>query len=204
MDDINAACPGWSGPQHWRFFEHILRNNTIKDVLMLGVYMGRDLAYLSAIARELHRPIALTGVDLFADVPGADWLPSQSSMTWQQAHGAEPPSIERAMDCLRRAGEWDGVSLVRALAQDFLQGTECGQYDFIYVDTSHDYQTTADVIDLAMPHLRESGVIAGDDFSNQGTWGVKRAVEERFENPAIHSGWIWQVRKNDYQKAVMA
>ena len=188
---INSVCRGYSRARHWHTFKRILAEHPhIRDVCMLGVYFGRDIAYLAEIFRQLERDFQIVGVDLFADVPGADWPGEKHALSWEEAGFGPPPSKEAAMANLRQLDLADHVELVQAPMQDFLRETE-RRFDFIYIDVAHDYETTVEAIRLAAARLRPGGLLGGDDFSNQGTWGVKRAVIELCPDYDLHHGWIW-------------
>lgn len=190
-EQIDAICPGWSTEHHWNFFGCCIRETPVRRifrVLMLGVYMGRDIAYIGELARQNNRPIEITGVDLFSDTPGADWLPSQKDMTWQQAHGIAAPTMQSARDKIQACGVV--AKLIEGDALEFLNRSQVW-WDLIYIDISHDYNTTAKAISLAKPRLFKGGIIAGDDYMDSGTWGVKSAVDERF--PVVETyGPIWK------------
>ncbi len=71
-------------------------------------------------------------------------------------------------------------------------------FDLVYIDISHDYESTRDAIAAAMKAIRPSGFLCGDDYSNQATWGVKRGVDEAFAKPRVHGNWIWTANASDY------
>lgn len=195
---IDAVCPGWSGRVQWRTFRALLGSNPhIRRICMLGVYMGRDIAYLSAAFADLHRDdYQITGVDLFADVPGKDWPESKRSLTWVEAGYGMPPSQQRAHDNLATLGYARNVELVQSSAAEFL-ATTSASFDLIYIDVAHDYRTTKESIDLARPKLTDGGILAGDDYSDLGTWGVARAVREECPKHKVHYGWIWVDKAKD-------
>jgi SAM-dependent methyltransferase len=197
--NIDRHCPGYSRDVHWKFFKAILRNPDIHKICVLGVYFGRDIGYLATMLRARGQPgWAITGVDYFEDSAGADWPAEKRGLNWQEAGYGPAPSLEKARACLANAGFSDGITLLKDSAENFLQQTN-DAFDLIYVDIAHDYQSTKDALRLSMRCLRPGGVIAGDDFSNEGTWGVARAVEEVFSQFELHGSWIWQAKKHDYR-----
>jgi hypothetical protein len=69
-------------------------------------------------------------------------------------------------------------------------------FDFIYLDTSHDYNTVKTSIDLSIKCLTKVGYIGGDDFADSSTWGVARAVKDSFkEYEQIGVCWISSLNK---------
>jgi len=189
---IDRVCRGWSSEVHWSFFNQILgKVSTIRKICILGVYFGRDTAYMATILRHLGRDgFHITGVDKFSDAPCADWAPDQRGKSWEEAGFGPAPRIDVTRANLEALGLMDHVSLHAATAEDFLDTT--GEvFDFIYVDTSHDYATTRDTILRALPRLTPQGLIAGDDFSDEGTWGVAQAVRELCPGVRVFGNWIW-------------
>jgi hypothetical protein len=196
---VDECCPGYSGDIHWLFFKKLLRNRNIKNICVLGVYFGRDIGYLAEILRSTGKSDwKITGVDKFEDNAGADWPEEKRHLNWEEAGYGQAPTLEGARACLAKAGFTEAVVLVKDTAEHFLQENR-GSFDFIYVDIAHDYKSTQDAVRLAINSLADGGVIAGDDFSDEGTWGVARAVREAFSGFELHGKWIWQASKRDYR-----
>lgn len=190
---ISAQCEGWSGLPHYRFFSTILNTHAIRNVLVLGVYRGRDLAFLKSIRPDLR----ITGVDLFADAACKDWPEHKSGLTWAQAGFGKPPSSQVALANLEVLGLSAGVELIQMEAT-FLLASHEETYDLIYIDTSHDEASVRETIALA--RLR-APLLCGDDYKDaQPLWGVKKAVNESFTKHQVHEGWIWSARSDDWRE----
>jgi predicted O-methyltransferase YrrM len=66
--------------------------------------------------------------------------------------------------------------------------------DFIFIDGDHTYESACHDIDKAMKWINPGGIIAGHDYNVANFPGVKKAVEERFNN--INSvETIWWVQR---------
>ncbi len=194
---INRQCRGYSGAGHWRAFERILAEPGIRTIGVLGVYHGRDIAYMASILRALgRRDYEIIGVDRFEDSACADWPAELRGLSWEEAGFGPPPSLEAARENLAALGLADGVALVRAPAEDFLVRTD-RIFDLLYLDTSHDYETTVRQLELAAPRMAREGWLAGDDFSDRGTWGVASAVRDSFRHFETFYDWIWRARSRD-------
>jgi hypothetical protein len=190
MDAIRQTIPGYSEGAHYAFFKHLLRCANIRTLLILGVYRGRDIAYLMDISRALGRPLRVTGVDKFSDDFCADWPQGRQSLNWQQAGFGTPPCFDAAKAHLAQLGFGGDVTLIKQRDDVFLDAcTE--RFDAIYIDTSHDYDTVKRQIRQCAGLLNEDGLICGDDYSDQGTWGVKRAVTEFIPGHVVFANWIW-------------
>ena len=198
---INAVCGGYSGDSHWLFFKQVLYILKAYNILILGVYEGRDIAYIAEILRASGQTkYTITGIDLFEDTAGADWPEEKRGLTWQEAGFGNSPSLEKASANLEKLGLLANVSLVQSRADDFLRCTT-EHFNLIYVDVSHDYGTTKTCIDLAIPKLTFQGVLAGDDFSDEGTWGVASAVKDSFVKFRVFYDWIWLAKDSDYRRS---
>jgi len=190
MDAIRRTVPGYSEAAHFAFFKHLLACTDIKKLLILGVYHGRDVVYLMDNARALGRSLQVVGVDKFSDDFCEDWPKERQTLSWQQAGFGTPPSFEAARGHVERFGFAGDATLIRERDDIFLAGcTE--RFDAIYIDTSHDYDTVARQIRQVAGLLTDDGLICGDDYSDQGTWGVKRAVTELVPGHVIFANWIW-------------
>jgi hypothetical protein len=190
MDAIRGTIPGYSEGLHYAFFKHLMACTNIGRLLILGVYHGRDIAYLMDIARALHRPLEVVGVDKFSDDFCADWPKERQTLNWQQAGFGMAPSFESARTHIARLGFSDSVTVIRQRDEVYLSTCD-ERFDAIYIDTSHDYDTVARQICQTARLLNDDGLICGDDYSDQGTWGVKRAVTELVPGHVIFANWIW-------------
>jgi SAM-dependent methyltransferase len=204
---INQQCRGYSSACHWRYFRSVVQHHKPKSICVLGVYYGRDIAYLSHFMHQLWgRPAAadaswkIVGVDKFEDKFCDDWPEELRQKNWQDAGFGPAPKMENAQENLR-ALQLDGnVKLVAAKGEDFLASTT-DSFDFIYVDTSHDYDCTLNTIRLALKHLKPGGVIGGDDYLDSETWGVRKAVTEAFTQHEVSGSWIWLANASDVRTA---
>jgi hypothetical protein len=198
--EISAAIPGWSDGRQYAFFRNVLRADpAVSSLFMAGVYQGRDLAFLLDIVAREHpgRDLELFAVDKFSAEPCADWPAHLRGKTWEQAGFGPAPSHAKALENLApflarapavsldlRPG--DAVATMASLGRKF---------DAIYLDTSHDYQTVKRELEAVPAICRFPCILAGDDYSDSGTWGVARAVREKF-GPAhrVFASWIWYKR----------
>ena len=202
--EIDRVCIGYSGLLHWRFFHQIASRTSIRRMCILGVYFGRDIAYVGAALRESGRlDCTITGVDKFEDRACADWPEEKKALSWREAGFGPAPSHEAAERNLQTLGLAENIRLWSGSDERFLETTP-ERFDFIYIDTSHDYASVKRLILRAWPLLRDGGLMAGDDFSDEGTWGVKRAVLESFAMVTTYDHWIWAAEKEDFRGDVEA
>ena len=151
---VDSVCPGYSGRAHWEFFKHVLSKPEMKNICVLGVYKGRDIAYMSTIKKSVNQhDFHLMGVDKFDDRYCDDWPEELRTKTWQEAGFGDPPDLKKAENNLRRLNVSSNVRLRRDLAEHFL-ATSRDFFDFIYIDTAHDYESTVKIIELALAGAR--------------------------------------------------
>jgi hypothetical protein len=96
MAEICRAVPGYSDARHFQFFRQLLAHTEIESILILGVYFGRDIAFLLEAARRAGRNVTITGVDKFSDDACEDWPQAARGLSWAQAGFGAAPSLEAA------------------------------------------------------------------------------------------------------------
>jgi Methyltransferase domain len=190
MAKIVSSVRGYSDARHYDFFRRVFTYTEIRSVLLLGVYFGRDIAFMCEAARRGGRAITITAVDKFSDDACDDWPATQKAQTWEEAGFGPAPSLETARSNIDRfKGDLD-VRIIQQHDELFLQTCQ-QQFDLIYLDTAHDYETVQRQLRQARPHVAEGGLLAGDDYSDDGTWGVRQALQEAAPGHAVFASWIW-------------
>jgi hypothetical protein len=197
FQEISAAVEGYSRVfPHYFFFKTILKAFKPSSILVLGVYMGRDICLLSRLAERYipEKTIRIVGVDKFSDTPCDDWTQDQKQQHgWKEAGFGKFPEFELAKSNVKNHAT-QNVELIRAHDQHFL--SECSErFDFIYIDTSHDYETVARQLRQVKHCTKGLSIVAGDDYSDQNTWGVIKAVKENTSWHAAFQGWIWVTQR---------
>jgi len=182
---VKERIAGWSTTAHLAFFDAVMKDPAIKDVLVCGVYHGLDLALLEDAANLAGRTdVKFTGVDLFSGKPCADWPQEKCGMSWQAAGYGEPPTLALAWKNAPQA------SIVQQDAANYMFQTP-NAFDFVYLDTSHDEWTVRREIGAAAVALRPNGFLAGDDYTGPAEWGVEKAVKELLPHHGVLFGRIW-------------
>lgn len=187
---ICSVCRGWSSPAHYAFFAAVRDAAPFSDRwLVLGVYEGRDIAFIKDHAPDTH----ITGIDLFSDGPCNDWPEEIRGKTWEEAGMGPPPTIERARANLEKLGLAEDVMLIRGDDAAVLPTLAANgvKFDVIYIDTSHDYATVARQIQQVRALCHEKTILCGDDYQPRETWDVRRAVCEALPLHAVFGDTIW-------------
>jgi hypothetical protein len=199
VEAIQSTVPGYSGPHHYAFFKGVLEQFThIKSILVLGVYHGRDMHFIADIATRLNpgREIVLSGVDKFSDTPCADWPEEKRNLSWGEAGYGKPPAPKDRVAIRLLADFGLHAESLRIFVSEMDDGEYLlkthRQFDFIYLDTAHDEATVSRQLQqVKRVCVGPDTIIAGDDYSNEGTWGVRTAVAKGFTSHEVFAEWIW-------------
>lgn len=194
FNSVSSSTLGWSRFLHCAFFaavlEHLFATQERPAILVCGVYRGLDLALIAGLAAKEYpgRRIDLHGVDLFSAGPCLDWPAEKMQLTWEQAFGCPPPSLEAAKIACPSASYHQMNSV------EFL-GNTAGAFDFIYLDTSHDEFTVRREIEETRASARPGLILAGDDYAGgagQFENGVARALESLIPDhqPLFNRLWL--------------
>ena len=96
--------------------------------------------------------------------------------------------FERVKGQFRKEIASGQVEIHRADIADALPTFEDKYFDWIYIDAEHYYEPVMRDIELALPKLKDDGILAGHDFMvNPPKWrtGVPRAVLDAVQNGLI-------------------
>jgi SAM-dependent methyltransferase len=93
--------------------------------------------------------------------------------------------------------ERKNVKFIQSDSIEFLSKLEVGEYDIIYIDTTHDFGQTKKEILLSYEKLLNGQFISGHDYNSPG---VYNAVMDVFEYPDIEiyldSSWLIKKTEN--------
>jgi hypothetical protein len=194
VEAINARVRGYSDARHYSFFKAMLALPGVRDVLILGVYHGRDIAFMRDCLAQSGRDVRITGVDKFSDTPCADWPEGSLGKGWQEAGFGPPPSRKQAV--VNCGCDVPGpVTLIESDDEKFLAETT-QTFDAVYFDTSHDEATLRRQLAQVPRVCFGDALLCGDDYSDEsnmpgGKWGVARAVKASLSEHAVFGDWIW-------------
>lgn len=197
---INFYCHGWSDRRHWNTFREIFSRKRKLDYLaLLGVYRGRDLAYMcEALKFNKNYSFKIYAIDLFEqEIP---FIIRHGKKIWQQDPNIKLPSMNNSKKIIKYLGFSKNVEFIKG---DFSLIKNINEkLDFAYVDIAHDYQSTKDAIDACIKAGSQNMLILGDDYGEGTTvdtkWRVKDAVQDSFTDFKIHYNWIWESEKKFY------
>lgn len=209
LDRICKTIPGYSGIVQQGFFKMLLHEPKINNILMLGVYHGRDMAIIMDLARRWRPeiPTYVWGVDKFSDDACRDWPEDKKLMSWTQAGFGQPPAgvsgVKRNIaQAVGPLPEGHGFTAIESDDAEYMalhmRAATAVKFDAIYLDTDHTHETCKRQMWQAKQIMRPGGILCGDDYSDEsnmagGAWGVKKAVKEEYPIHSVFGEWIWFV-----------
>jgi hypothetical protein len=119
-------------------------------------------------------------------VAGADWYGQQGVPDTRSAFERVERLAAQHPECVVHVGR----------SQDVLPKFADGYFDWVYLDSSHNYDDTVEELELLRVKVRQGGVIAGHDY---GFPGVRRAIGEFCERYGWRLGPVdlfdqWAIR----------
>jgi len=144
-------------PFCWHWYLAVQQAPASFRFLEVGVYKGRVLAVLQALADSMKKEATLVGV-------------TPLSGDGDKYSGYEPvdyfAAIQRAFSTSNLS--FANTQLIKGFSQDSLtlmEAAKQGPYDIIYIDGCHDYDVVVQDIQNYIPMLKEGGLFVMDDAS---------------------------------------
>jgi hypothetical protein len=167
----------------------------------IGVAFGKSIAYLTRRVIDSGKKIKLWAVDPWWD----DWwhFPAQYPPRLQRpTWGGEFAQFGRDLGgpfsafvhCMRSYAphELERINVLRCRSAEAAQ--IISSCDLVMIDGDHNYEAVAQDIALWRPHMKQGGMLAGDDYHEGDFPGVVRAVKEAFGEAFEVDGTTWRVR----------
>ena len=194
--NVCERVPGYSGAIHYSFWTNLVAVPDWSSLLMFGVYHGRDLSMLCEIAGDYpKRQFLFTGVDKFNDESCADWPNEVKGKTWAEAGLGKCPDYATAKANIEQyRPPTVKLTICKSDEMEFI-ATHPFTYDFIYLDTAHDYDSVCRQVKAVKKLCHPKTILMGDDYTNKGFAGaqfeVRRAVCDSFTEHTVFGEWIW-------------
>lgn len=96
--------------------------------------------------------------------------------------------LQNMATTIKTVQEFPGrYDIVRDLSASAAKRYPDGYFDFVYIDANHRYETILEDVQIWAPKVRKGGIVCGHDYVDgeftEGSFGVKRAVNEYFGRP---------------------
>jgi hypothetical protein len=169
----------------------------------VGVFFGRSLLYLAERVRESGKPIRIHAVDpfcqgwtrqalrdLFDDVVRKTSTCAEISCKepilypewYREGHPDDvlPGVLSGIVEAAHQLGILDLIDFRPTRGQNVALFYPNESIDFCFLDASHTYEETLELLHLYLPKIRPGGILAGHDFGEPAYPGIERAVKDMF------------------------
>lgn len=176
-------------PKRYDWLIHLVRFHGYTRGAEIGCYHGKTTSYLLR-----HCPnLKLYAVDKWEKVEPDPNGETRGCENWDPVEGKK--KFDHAVRLFKRRLTilcGDSVEMADKVPDESL--------DFVFIDADHRYEAVKKDIRAWTPKVKEDGVICGHDFNHPRLPGVKKAVEEMFdEYKEANVDWVWYAKKEDYK-----
>ena len=136
--------------------------DTTKKMIEIGAYMGEStfLFACSGIFKEIDTIDPHSGREEFNEMFGYSWDDVKSEFEKNTRH-------------------FDNIVHHKDFSYNIVDNFDDKEYDFVYIDANHTYESIKQDLELYLPKVRSRGVISGHDYTDNWV-GVRQAVDETF------------------------
>lgn len=153
----------------------LCRSIDARKAVEVGVYRGETSAAILHHCPDLH----LTMVDPWAEQPAGDYRASGDQRARDSKVGHDL-SREIAIASVQHHIHGKRCQPIRdrstTVATEFRRAGR--QWDLVFIDAAHDYQSVVEDIAAWRPLVRQGGILCGHDYGHRRYRGVKQAVDE--------------------------
>lgn len=154
--------------------------NSREDILELipknsrGIELGVLHGDFSSKILDIVKPHQLFLVDPWKRFNDPDHLADSTNNVYQQDHDGRYYYVANRF----KKEIYNGVvSIMRKMSLEIAASFDDEFFDWIYLDANHSYQNVLNELMAYFPKVKSGGFILGDDFVNNGYYGVIKAVE---------------------------
>jgi hypothetical protein len=157
-----------------------------RGLLGTGAEIGVKTGAFSEEILSRWTGACLISIDPWAEAPADEYVDDANV-----AQAEHERFLEQTRQRLRRFGERSRIW--RMTGEAAATQVAAGELDFVFIDARHDYESVRADLEQWVPKVRAGGIVAGHDYVDgslpQGEYGVKRAVDEFFEQHglAVHT-----------------
>lgn len=188
---IWSDIPGWSCNNMLQLYRNWALYAGPGTFVEVGVAYGRSLAVLAQCTAPDCR---IYGIDTWSEFMGGDNLPPDVFEA-QRAHGTP---LDACKANLAACGVLEIVTLVQADSVEAAKAFTDHSVDFVFIDADHTYEGVRRDIAAWRSKVKDTGILAGHDYSLSMFPGVVQAVEEAFgDRQRMLDGVVWSVWGRD-------
>ena len=154
--------------QHWFnyqniFLEAINNANDGDHFVEIGVWKGGSAAYMGVEIFNSGKKITYDAIDCFA--PTKEF--GEASNNYELAKANLKPVIDLGT-----------VNLIKSHSLDIVDSYTDESLAFCFIDGSHEYEDVKADLIAWLPKVKKGGLLAGHDYVNRNSPGVRKAVDE--------------------------
>lgn len=184
MKHFYKELQGWFGAREL-YRAVVKRSEQNARFVEVGAWKGQSAAFMAVEIINSEKDIEFHVVDTW-EGSEEHWDPNSPSFEpILKEQGTIFPIFKKNLKPV-----WNKINPVQSTSIKAAERFEDNSLDFVYIDAAHDYENVKNDIKAWLPKIKDTGLIAGDDY---GWKGVSRAVEEIFKDNFLveaNNSWI--------------
>lgn len=158
--------------------------------LEVGAWLGNSIIYANKKTKSLNKSIDFTVVDKWEKY-------SELEHFWQQNNWDDEGAFRQF---LQNISSFDNIKYVRETSWIAADQFQDNNFDFVFIDGAHDYETVKKDLEAYWPKVKTGGWFAGDDYRSKKFPGLATAVNEwakkELASEVNYVGHCWMVKKH--------
>ena len=152
-------------------------------MIEIGSYMGESTHIFGSCG-------LFTEINCIEPFSGTENFNDKNNHTWEEVWEEYDTNIRQFKDIVKLHEDYSYDEKVLSKFND-------DEYDFIYVDGNHSFESTRQDFELYIPKIKSNGVLGGHDY--QQGFGVDDALEEICDpsNLILFRDSSWLIKKSD-------
>ncbi len=177
------SIPGWF--KSHELYELIVNRIDHKATIVeIGCYFGRSSVYLAELLTQRNLDVVFYCLDAWRSVSSKKHASEGMNESLVKKHEKLKSQYNedpfKIFSYLIKSSDMEDIIIPKkGPSFDHSESFEDESCDFVYIDTSNDYEDIKKEIKRWLPKMKKGGVIGGDDFSSPG---VRKAVQSVFQN----------------------
>ena len=152
-------------------------------MIEIGSYMGESTHIFGSCG-------LFTEINCIEPFSGTENFNEENNHTWEEVWEEYDTNIRQFKDIVKLHEDYSYDEKVLSKFND-------DEYDFVYVDGNHSFESTRQDFELYIPKIKSNGVLGGHDY--QQGFGVDDALEEICDpsNLILFRDSSWLIKKSD-------
>jgi hypothetical protein len=184
MKHFYRELQGWFGARE--LYRAMVKRSANKATFVeIGAWKGQSAAFMEVEIINSGKDIEFHVIDTW-EGSEEHWNPESPSFEpILKEQGTIFPIFKKNLSRV-----WHKINPIQSTSIKAVERFNDKSVDFVYIDAAHDYENVISDIKAWLPKVKDTGLIAGDDYA----WdGVERAVREIFKDRFVveaNNNWI--------------